>query len=40
MAKDYIGGGAIQKKHILGGGRHRTYFVDKANNWGGDTAKQ
>ena len=38
-AQDYMRGDTAQNKHILGGGGHRTYFVDEENNWDGDTAQ-
>ena len=34
-----LGAGAPHKINILGGGGHRTYFVDEGK-WGGDTAQQ
>ena len=37
--KNYIGGDTAQKKRLLRGGGHRTYFVDEGNTWGGDTAQ-
>ena len=32
-------GGTPHRKNVYWEGGHRTYFVDKSNTWGGDTAQ-
>ena len=34
-----VGGDIAQKKTYTGSGGHRTYFLDGANNWGGEKNK-